>query len=300
MSRLMCLVQRHPLYKAMETGNISEKQAVLDAMTPDIMGQMRPNEISQDTEEVYSKTVEEYVRNGHNRHIIDELIRFMDMLPDDAKVLDVGCGPGRDTFFMSVTDRVFRISLMNRKDIDGKTTLDKFHVPTKGFSVIGIDRSVGMLRQAFNTYYGLMRADLFNPHKEPFFLLADMHAFESSIRLLNSGEPSGYDAVWSCTALFTHTPICFIQKAMRSVAKSLNSGGIFFTSYTNGRGGPYDNLRISRTGEIKYFSQPDPEGIRYHAERVGLRLIDQTLSNFIIDGKMAKKDLFCSQFFRKK
>ncbi|MBI2121888.1 MAG: class I SAM-dependent methyltransferase [Candidatus Sungbacteria bacterium] len=295
MSLLEKLVQEHPLSADMESAEtIEAKQAVLDTITPDVMRQLesQPHEICHHMAAVYTKTVDEYLKTKHNRDIIDELAPFMDMLPNGAGVLDVGCGPGRDTLFMSVADQNFRLDWMGRER-DGKTTREKYAVPKKVFKVVGIDVSEGMLERANKRRLALEDLLLLDPFEVyPFFLYADMHAFVG-------GMLQGFDGIWSCTSLFTHTPYGLLETAMNSVSQALKSGGIFFASYTNGRGGKYDNLRVSRTGEIKYFSQPDPDEIKALAGKFGLILTQESFSDFELNGKVIKKDLFASQFFRK-
>lgn len=289
----MELVREHALFSGLQNaGTIAAKQAVLDAMTPDVMQQLQPCDICHHMAAVYTKTVADYVRSPHQRDIIDELVPFMEMLSNGALVLDVGCGSGRDTFFMSVADRKFRFDLMGRKR-HGKTTREKYAVPEKVFDVIGIDASEGMLEQAKDKCHELEAGGLLDHCKSsPFFLYSDMHAFTDELLY-------DFDGVWSCTALFTHTLYGLLEKAMRSVKEALNSKGVFFVSYINGRGDKYDHLRISTTGEVKYFSQPDPDEITELAGKFGLVLVQEEFNDHEVDGKVVRKDLFVSQFFRK-
>ncbi len=296
MTQLEKLIFEHPKYKTLSAdASKAERQAVLDEITEEVISSVTSKEILLHTQAVYDATVEEYVKNPHNKDIIDELVVFMDMLPDGARVYDVGCGTGRDAFFMYVTDQEFRKSLMNREQ-QGRKTLDKYSVPTKKVCVVGLDFSQKMIEYAWRwkddlVNKGFIPKDSWNP----FFTKRDIHDFMD-----NPISAACVEGVWSCTALFTHTPCELLPKAMWSVSEALECGGIFFTSYTNGLAeGRYDKLLLSSTGLIKYFSQPDPGEIAKIAQNYGLKLEKESFSDFETNGKVFKKDLFVSQFFRK-
>ena len=110
-----------------------------------------------------------------------------------------------------------------------------------------------------------------------------------------------FSGIWSCAALFTHTPLELLDVALHSVSSSISQDGIFFVSYTNGQAtGIYDKLLLSSTGIIKYFSQPNPKQITDIAERYNLYLEKEKFNDFEVNGVIKKKNLFVSQFFRKK
>lgn len=267
-------------------------QNQLDQFAPYILTQIAPVDLVNHNADVYSATMEEYEKNKHNKDIIDELIPFMDMLPNSSRVLDVGCATGRDSLFMSISDEEFRSSLMERLK-NGSKTKDKFPVPTKRFKVTGIDNSSSMLGRADEKTRSVIEKGLLTHPDSPLFHYEDMHNIDPQ----TFGD---FDGVWSCTSLFTHTPFAYLELAMESVARVLKSGGVFFASYTNGLAdyGRYDKLLLSRTGRIKYFSQPDPDMIKRIAEKHGMILFSQTFGDFVTD-VVVKKDLFVSQFFRK-
>lgn len=72
------------------------------------------------TRESYEKFTHEYAKNTENLHPRAEAQKFVSMLPKNAKILDLGCGPGRDAKIFS----------------------------QQGFQVVGIDFSPNMIALA--------------------------------------------------------------------------------------------------------------------------------------------------------
>ncbi|MDO8558202.1 MAG: class I SAM-dependent methyltransferase [bacterium] len=270
-----------------------ELESRLDEATPSILERLSASEILQHSRDVYTETADEYAANPHTQYVVDELIEFMALLPEGACVLDVGCGTGRDALFMSCPNTLFRASLMQREK-NGKKTIEKFSPPQTSLRIIALDGSDGMLEKALE--YLALHEDLVFAYT-PLFILGDMHDLHAQAEILGVGSLEG---IWSCTALFTHTPQKLANESLRAVAEFLKSGGVFFASYTNGNvAGAHDKLLASSTGRIKYFSQPNPEVVADLARHHGLHLIQESVSDFEIGGKVVQRGLFCSQFFRK-
>ncbi|OGZ99855.1 MAG: hypothetical protein A3C07_00410 [Candidatus Sungbacteria bacterium RIFCSPHIGHO2_02_FULL_47_11] len=286
----------HPRYWTLgEKPDAEDAQLVPDAITEEVLSSMQPEEVVAHVCEIYNATALEYAANPNNKDIINELIAFMSLLPEGSEVLDLGCAWGRDVFFMAIDDPEFRKSLMGRKSPDGKTTLDKFRVPEKTFRVTAFDNSLEMLKIARGKERELVLKGLFKDAAPPIFTYEDMH----NINPWQKFRP--FDGVWSCTALFTHTPKKLLRLVMESVARQLKPGGVLFVNYTNGRAdGRYDKLLLSGTGRIEYFSQPNPEMIENIAHDYSLWLIREYTSDMRDKvGNLLKKDLFVSQFYRK-
>lgn len=284
------IAQFAPDFFDIPTSRIAEKQEVLDRATPQVINSLQPPDLVAHSQESYDAGAEDYARNPQKRDVIDELIMFMNMLPDGARVLDIGCGYGRDALFMAVANIVYRYDLMGREK-DGMKTRDKFMVPARTFRVIGLDQSTRMLARAWQARDFLVQRDLLTIEKSPDFNLGDMHHF--------AHLDGHFDAIWACTSLFTHTPLPFLGLAMESVARALRTGGLFFTSYTAGAVGKrYDKLLV-KPGGVEYFSQPPPRLIEHFAQKCGMALKAQIFSDFEIGGKVIKENLFVSQFFRK-
>jgi SAM-dependent methyltransferase len=290
----------HPAWRAMSAGaGKEEKQKILDAVSDEILSLLDGAELQKSIIDAYHGTLPAYRENPHTQGIIRELIRFinLDELPAGAKILDLGCGYGRDTLFMAIDCPVFRLGLMQRR-IGGKAVWESYVVPEKSFQVVGVDGASNMISAAKHWLFDLS-AVYAQAGKDsyPRFLVGDMHRIDVRDE---SNRPLSFDGIWSCTALFTHTPHDLLQTAMRSVANVLKPGGVFFVSYTNGRpSGRYNKLILSSTGRIKWFSQPDPDEIISLAARCGMKLMaDSTFSDYAQGADFAR-DLFVSHFFRK-
>lgn len=280
-----------------DTANPQSKeiQARLDEITPTIIKQLSPQDILEHMKEVYNLTVNEYLANSHKQMVVDELLEFMAFLPESARVLDIGCGTGRDALFMSSRNRSFRLSLMQRVK-NGKKTSEKYSLPTTAFRVVGLDQSEAMIAKSKETFLKLETDGVIFSY-EPQFLIGNMH----SLPALDYFGGERFSGIWSCTALFTHTPHSLIQPSLHQISEILTPNGIFSISYTNGKAsGQYDKLLLSSTGRVKYFSQPNPEEISEIAKKYNLILEHQGFADMEVNGQIKKKDLFVSQLFRKK
>ncbi len=269
----------HPKLLALGRLTNDKIQTFLDEYTYEILAQIPPLEICASMLEMYNETAEEYFES-HNKNIFDGLIGFMDMLPPYSRVLDLGCGYGRDAFFMSIEDEEFRQGLMGRVE-NGKSTLEKFSVPKKIFRVVGVDISMAMLNLAIAQKKEFIEKEfLFNEQPYPMFKCQDMH-------FMSLDET--FDAIIAFTSLFTHTPKELLDVGMSNVAKHLGPGGIFFVSYFNRLAtGEYDSLRLFSTRYVKYISQPAPQQIQVLAKKYDLELFKEEVNC-----------RFINQFFRK-
>ncbi|MFH1848607.1 MAG: class I SAM-dependent methyltransferase [archaeon] len=76
------------------------------------------------TIDTYNRTVSQYIKNTRNLQPVKELKKFMQLLPGGAEILDLGCGPG----------------------------LDAYYLHRHGFAVTGIDLSDAMISSAAKSY----------------------------------------------------------------------------------------------------------------------------------------------------
>lgn len=261
-------------------------QDQLDQKTEQIIKKLTPQDLINHTRVVYDRTANRFKADPHIQEgIVDELIEFMDLLNEGDLVLDLGCGSGRDTLFMTTSDLKVRKSLMHRIR-NGKRTIEKYPPPQKTLIVMALDSSKEMLRVTWNKicqnqsikhYPGIVRKDMHNP-----------------------GDALMCHGVWSCTSLLVHTPKKLVESTIKSYANLLWPEGKFALSYIKEQtAGKYDNLLRSSTGNIKYFSQPNPNEIRKIAEKYDLKEIYFKITDFEIKGKLVKKDFFANHIFKK-
>ena len=286
-------------------------QKWLDQNQSAILNQLTAQDLVDHNLFVYDATVDEYIANPHNQGIISQLVDFMEMVErvpsdEDRMVLDVGCGTGRDSAFMSIPNVQFRESLMQRRLSNGQRVIDVRRVPSASFDVVGVDGSVKMV-EAADEYINQLTLDsiLRDVRHRPFFMDHDIHSLDSLKSEVEAIDLSHgeflIDGIWSCTALFTHTPVDLFEPAMKGAASILRQGGVAFFSYTNGNAtGQTEKLLLSSTGHIKYFSQPNPNVIESLANKFGLVLARAPEYNHMEhDGKIIVPNLFVSQFFVK-
>ncbi len=264
-------------------------QKHLDAMTPEILERVSPEDIGEHMRAVYDETTHEYANNPHTRFVTDDLIEFMALLEEGDRVLDIGCGPGRDTWFMTSSNTDHRALLMQR-ETNGRKTIDIHTVPTKKFEVTAVDTSQAMLEMAANAGKTIIVQNKIVPA----FLSLDMHHDMDHL------ASHTFQGVWSCASFLTHTPQAWVEPVLSQIVRVLARGGIFAVSYTQRQPGQaYDYLKLSTTGRIKYFSHPKASDIVELAKRHGLSLERETTSDYVSAGKVVK-DLFVSQFFKKR
>ncbi len=107
---------------------------------------------TETTTQTYDQIAADFAEHNWDIRLEQALENFCRLLQDDARVLDLGCGPGRDTMLLR----------------------------ERGHRVIGLDRSMGMLREARRRVGGPL-------------LCGDMRA----IPFANDG----LGGIWLCAAL---------------------------------------------------------------------------------------------------
>jgi SAM-dependent methyltransferase len=276
-------------------GSPEEIQVVLDRIAADVCRAVGAQALVSHMQIAYERTARVYAANPEHEDIPDGLLCFMRYLKEGNRVLDLGCGSGRDAIFMALRDLELRKAFMGRMK-DGKTAVERFGVPRQSLCVVGIDGAPAMAHAAVECAWvcGLSGVGTkSSPAGILFVGGVDMHA-PGALSLAGK-----FDGVWSCAALFMHTPQELIKAALTNVAGALHGGGIFGVCYiNNGTRLPYDNLRYSRTGEIKYFSRPTATQITVAAESLGFLLREESYSDLAMAGEV-KKNFFVTQIFQK-
>ncbi len=154
------------------------------------------------TIESYDKTVNEYIANVDNLHPAKEAAKFLSFLGRKASILDIGCGPGRDA-------KIFA---------------------GKGYNVVGIDLSKGMIAAAKNRV------------KNARFKVMDVTNLEF--------KGDSFDGAWA-NAILMHLPKKNIGMALKEIHRIIKKNGIFYLSVKEGSGEAL--LPDDRYGWVKKF-----------------------------------------------
>lgn len=275
--------------------SVSEIQRVLNRISWGICTALTPQDIVAHVRATYDNSAKAHKWETACTPVIDELIAFANLpqLENEGLLLDLGCGPSvHDTLFLSCSNKEFRSSLMGRIK-DGVPTRERLRIPEKMFRVIAADISPEMVRhaeEAIETQHA--EWDIFGiSHLMSTVHVSDMHDL--------SPFRAQYSGVWSCNALFMHTPRALVRPALQSIASVLLPKGVFGVSYPMGIEGQYDRLLYLPNGRIMYLSFHSPTFIVNEAKRAGLHLIHQTLGDRELYGKTTK-NFFVTQFFEKR
>jgi SAM-dependent methyltransferase len=138
------------------------------------------------TTRTYDHIATEFAERWWNVHLDQAIDSFASRLKPGATVLDLGCGPGRD------------IALLRRR----------------GYDVIGMDLSQGMLREAQQRVGGLLAG-------------ADMRRLPLPDASLNG--------VWLCAALL-HLPRADALPTLQEIWRVLRDDGVLYVSVQRGEG----------------------------------------------------------------
>lgn len=175
-----------------------------------------------ETIESYDATVEEYYSNSLVFWPREPAERFRQGLSPGALILDVACGPGRDAKWFS----------------------------GKGFRVVGLDRSSGMINKARS-----LAADCR-------FLVADVRSIP-----LRSGR---FDGVW-CSGALLHVPKRYILTALSELRRVAKLHALVYVSVKKGTGEQFvPDPRYE--GVMKYWSLFEEPELRSLVEAAGFRI----------------------------
>jgi SAM-dependent methyltransferase len=172
------------------------------------------------TTATYDRIAGDFAEHVWSMHLDPALDAFSQHLLPGARVLDLGCGPGRDTALLR----------------------------ERGFCVIGMDLSMGMLRQA------LRRVG-------PGFTCADMRHIPV--------HDACFDGVWLNAALL-HLPREDVPRTLRDVRRTVPAGGALFVAVKQGLGEGWNDWE----GQPRFFTYFQPDELACLLADAGFDVID--------------------------
>lgn len=173
------------------------------------------------TIDTYNHIAGEFAGRNWDTHLDRMLDAFSRGLPSGGCVLDLGCGPGRDIALLSA----------------------------RGFQVVGVDLSTGMLQEAQRR--GVSAAGL---------VCADMRALPAA--------PSAFAGVWASASLL-HLERADAPVALAECARVLRVGGRLYVSVKLGQGEGWD----TRYGR-RFFTYYQPDELAERVNAAGLSITE--------------------------
>jgi ubiquinone/menaquinone biosynthesis C-methylase UbiE len=154
----------------------------------------------QITNATYDQIAASYAEHYWKMSLDQMLQRFTDAVKAGGRVLDLGCGPGRD------------VALLNER----------------GCNTIGIDRSMGMLREA-------------RRRVSASFACGDMRRIPL--------RSASVDGIWMCASLL-HIPRPDVPVVLSEVHRILTADGVLYISVRQGDGEEW----LDNDGGLRYFT----------------------------------------------
>jgi len=179
----------------------------------------------QSTIHTYNKTAEEYTEKVEGLHHNEEGIRFLDYLPENSKILDLGCGSGRDAKIFS----------------------------EKGYNVVGVDLSEGMLEQAVK-------------------MCPSSEFKKMDIRCLDYPDEF-FEGVWAVASIL-HLPKSDVPQSLSESYRVLKLKGVMYICVKQGEG---EELKLdNRYGPdaVKFYSYFQPEELNRILEDIGFEILE--------------------------
>jgi SAM-dependent methyltransferase len=168
-------------------------------------------DVTAKTTSTYNRIAPAYAQRWFSTAALQEqLDRFSHYVRSGGLILDLGCGPGRD--ILALRDR--------------------------GFRVIGLDRSPGMLKEAANRGAGPL-------------ILADMRQLPFSTET--------FDGVWSSAAML-HLPKTDFPSTLLEMGRVLNQGQIF-VAVKEGQAEQWEGDEADKTRFFAYYQVTEVERI---------------------------------------
>jgi ubiquinone/menaquinone biosynthesis C-methylase UbiE len=175
-------------------------------------------------ENTYNKIANQYTnRYGDSSFIMRNIDKFSKLLPLKGKILDLGCGSGRAMK----------------------------HFMDRGFDVVGIDFSEGMLK------------------------LARERISHANLRKMNMRKlefvAESFDGIWSNFSLL-HVPNREIQIVIKECFRVLKPNGIFYIAVGSGNDQESIEDEWLKKGEKMFFNSISKESLRAHLTVAGFKI----------------------------
>ncbi len=270
-------------------------QKAIDNIQDKVLKQLTPKDIAKHNNFAYSNSVKEYDSKPVNSKAVPEIIDFMNLMPNNGLVLDLGAGHFRDTLYM--IDPKSR-SKLNREDMDYSGLEKALNVIPLEISKEFLDSCYYKIAEHKQRVPAIIQGDFMKPGEGKIYSSTN----NKLANMFTSGklEPV-LEGIWSCTAYMVHMVPEKLEKSAKGWAEGLNPGGIFAVSYINKK---EDQSRMkflasrSAPGEIKIFSHYNSQEVDKVFESAGLKLIDSSTGNYTGHGHIMK-DFFNIAMYKK-
>lgn len=271
-------------------------QDAIDKIQPKILNKITPGDIVEQNNFAYSNSVIEYNEKPVNSKTVPEIVDFMNLIPNNGLVLDLGAGHLRDTLYM--IDPNSRAEL-NREEMNYSGIEKSLRVIPIENSKRFLDSCCYKIANKMDRIPAIIQGDFMTPgigkvYGDKFTNLAYMFSKRAIQPVL--------DGIWSCAAYMVHMAPGQLENSTKGWTKALKQDGIFAVSYINKKDGQGD-IKIlassSAPGEIKIFSHYTPSEVDRAFESAGLKLINSSSGDYTGHGHVMK-GFFNSAMYRKK
>lgn len=259
-------------------------QQFLNNHQEEIISSLSEEQIVDFTGDVYNETAEEYNKDSHTQDIPKSLPGFVEQIPENGLVLDLGCGHGIGSLYMlEKGKRVVPYDIShNFIEITAEKILDyEWNSP------------------------GMVVGDFTIPKSYAWFVFEKDKEKESIYyEIFEKNNPKElFDGIWACTSLLIHTPLSRLEKAVDFWGKTLKKGGLFEVSYFNPNREGFTSgysIRASSTGEIKIFISPNAEQVQNAFNKAGLFIQRSSINDYVDKSKdIDKKSFFINETYQK-
>lgn len=294
-TKVLKLINRFGIFPQEWKSREDVDQGAIEEVQEKILSQLAPEDIAEHNRFAYSNSVAEYDSKPANSLVVPELPMFMNLMPNDSLVLDLGAGHLRDTQYMINPEaREF----LNREGMTYSDLEKKLRVIPLEVSSNFLDSCYHKISDKIEKVPLIVTGSFLSPGKG-----ISYHSKDKSLEdiFTNNELRESVDGIWSCAAYMVHMAPGKLEETTREWTKTLKSGGIFAVSYINKKEGNGEmKLLASRSapGEIKIFSHYTSEEVDKAFSNSGLKLINSTTGDYDGHGHVMN-NFFGSAMYRK-